>query len=370
MKKALFIAIQLSMNLYAFSQSHPASSPHALRAGDVISKQQVEYKDPGRSGKDVLWDFSQLDPVNPQYQLSYITPVLSDSGYVMGKRVIPVNSLSETDSLFIGKEHGTSYFYCLQSDTLFCLGHENAVVSLWYDCPLLMDVYSSAFQEQTTLPFRGKGLYSMQVPVRTQGTMTIEQDATGMILLPTGDTLKHVSRVKTLQRIVRLDKGGDDSVSLVRPIEMETYRWYAKGYRYPVFETVCSYNFSDEAGRNANFTTAFFYPPEEAQHNEEYEVDNEISGDGDTDPWEGLTYNVYPNPVNTSVEVEIYLPIEADVTALLTSPLGVPVQKKQYPTQEKGIFRFQLNLTGYTTGNYVLDIWLNEHLISHKIMKL
>ena len=64
MKKALFIAIQLSMNLYAFSQSHPVSSPHALRAGDVISKQQVEYKDPGRSGKDVLWDFSQLDPVN------------------------------------------------------------------------------------------------------------------------------------------------------------------------------------------------------------------------------------------------------------------------------------------------------------------
>ena len=64
MKKALFIAIQLSMNLYAFSQSHPVSSPHALRAGDVISKQQVEYKDPGRSSKNVLWDFSQLDPVN------------------------------------------------------------------------------------------------------------------------------------------------------------------------------------------------------------------------------------------------------------------------------------------------------------------
>jgi hypothetical protein len=37
MKKAL-LAIQLSMNLYAFSQFHPASSPHALRAGDVISK--------------------------------------------------------------------------------------------------------------------------------------------------------------------------------------------------------------------------------------------------------------------------------------------------------------------------------------------
>ena len=43
MKKAVFIAIQLSMNLYAFSQSHPVSSPHALRVGDVISKVNGSY---------------------------------------------------------------------------------------------------------------------------------------------------------------------------------------------------------------------------------------------------------------------------------------------------------------------------------------
>ncbi len=370
MKKALFVAIQLSIALYAFSQSHLTSSLNMFRAGDVISKQQVEYKDPGRSGENVLWDFSQLETVNPQYQLRYVVPVLSDSGYVMGKNVIPIVSVPKADSLLIGKEHDTSYFYCLRNDTLFCLGHENTVVSLWYDCPLLMSVYSSAFHEQITLPFRGEGLYSMQVPIRTQGTMTIEPDATGMILLPSGDTLKHISRVKSLQKIVQLDKVEDDSASLAQLIEMETYRWYAKGYRYPVFETICSYNSSDELGRVVNFTTAFFYPPEEALHNEEYETDNDIDGDDIVDPWEGLTYNVYPNPVSTYAEVEIYLPIEANVVTLLTSPQGVPVQKKQYSTQSKGIFRFQLDLTGYTTGNYVLDIWLNEHLVSHKIMKL
>lgn len=57
MKKALFTAMSLSIALYIFPQSQLTSSLNMFRAGDVISKQQVEYKDPGRSGQNVLWDF-------------------------------------------------------------------------------------------------------------------------------------------------------------------------------------------------------------------------------------------------------------------------------------------------------------------------
>ena len=44
-----------------------------FRADDVIIKQQVEYKDPGRSGANVLWDFSRLNVVNDEYELAYST---------------------------------------------------------------------------------------------------------------------------------------------------------------------------------------------------------------------------------------------------------------------------------------------------------
>ena len=35
---------------------------HMFREGDVILKQEVQYKSPGRSGKNVVWDFSELTP--------------------------------------------------------------------------------------------------------------------------------------------------------------------------------------------------------------------------------------------------------------------------------------------------------------------
>lgn len=36
---------------------------HMFREGDVILKQEVQYKSPGRSGKNVVWDFSELTPL-------------------------------------------------------------------------------------------------------------------------------------------------------------------------------------------------------------------------------------------------------------------------------------------------------------------
>lgn len=369
MRKALFTIVLLAIAWHVFPQSHLTSSLNMPHAGDVISKQQVEYKDPGRSGENVLWDFSQLEAVNPKYTLTYTKPELTDSGYVIGQNTLPAINVSKAENLVIGKEHETSYFYCLRNDTLLCLGHENAVVRLWYNQPLLLGVYPSVYQEPVCLPFSAEGLYSMQVPIRTHGTTTIEQDAYGMMILPSGDTLRHVSRIKSLQEIIDISKSQDSLSASPQPIEMETYRWYAKGYRYPVFETICSYNYFEGNKRYANFTTAFFYPPEEAYFNDEHKEDDSDE-ENDIDPWEGLTYNIYPNPVSTYLEVEMYLPREANVVVLLTSSQGMPVQKKQYPTQPEGLFHFQLDLVSYTAGNYVLDIWLNDHLVSENILKL
>lgn len=44
---------------------------HMFREGDVILKQEVQYKSPGRSGKNVVWDFSELTPLENEYRESY-----------------------------------------------------------------------------------------------------------------------------------------------------------------------------------------------------------------------------------------------------------------------------------------------------------
>jgi len=82
-----------------------------MRSGDVIYKQQVEYKNPGRSGKDVLWDFSQLKTLNEHYKVNYFEPIVK-----RGADTISITCV----------EHRTMYKYAYKGDSLLQLGFENS----------------------------------------------------------------------------------------------------------------------------------------------------------------------------------------------------------------------------------------------------
>lgn len=77
----LIFSSLLVLSLYAqLNADH-----NSLRSGDVIIKQQVQYKDPGKVGENLLWDFSELELINDQYELVYSdAPLIGDSIYVMG----------------------------------------------------------------------------------------------------------------------------------------------------------------------------------------------------------------------------------------------------------------------------------------------
>jgi hypothetical protein len=95
------------------------------------------------------------------------------------------------------------------------------------------------------------------------------------------------------------------------------------------------------------------------------EEDNSVS-----DPWAGLSYNIYPNPVKTTpLEVEIYLPRPADIRLQLRSTMGMIITDKIKGHYPAGTCSFQVETHSLATGNYILDIWLNEKLISEIILK-
>ena len=78
---------------------------NGLRSGDEILKQQVDYKDPGRDGENVIWDFGKLKSINDEYSLVYSSPVLQEkSYYVMGYDTIQAKN-TDQNSLIIGTEH-------------------------------------------------------------------------------------------------------------------------------------------------------------------------------------------------------------------------------------------------------------------------
>jgi hypothetical protein len=335
------------------------------RAGDELVKQQVEYRDAGRDGENVIWDFSSLKPVNDQYIVVYSAPgQIGDSVYVMGMDTIKTGEVSANE-LIIGMEHNTMYYYRLSENGLYTLGHENPTTLLKYTHPLLNMVYPFNYTNKREENYASRGVYSSSVGFETEGKVTLEADAEGMMILPGGDTLRNVLRIKTVQLIPKTD-GNSREINTV----LENYRWYSRGYRYPVFETV---KISDKNGDTAkeNFGTAFFYPPQDHYYLEDDDENLALQEKPDdlTNPWAGLKYNFYPNPVATVLSVDLYMPRPAKVTVLLRTLSGLTYINENKGMLSAGMNHFSLDISRLPTGNYVLSIRLDDYVVSGVIVK-
>jgi len=385
MKTNLYITILFLLGLHGIlsAQHVLRSEQHLPRAGEEIIKQQVEYKNPGRSGENVLWDFGKLTPVNDAYTLSYFEPEMTeDSLYIMGMDTIQAKHLTQ-GGLLIGNEHHTMYYYHFTDSLLSLLGHENPTTLLKYTGQrLITAIYPMHYQDSCKHNYQARGFYSSTIPFTTGGEAQIKTDAYGMMILPSGDTLRNVLRTRTTQTIRQLFVM-NDTLTVQQNSSVETFKWYSKGYRYPIFETIQTTILGDSA-ETVNFETAFFFPPQKHYYLEEDTVNLALleqeaaalalpgqETSVDDDPWAGLTYNFFPNPVkNTPLEVELYLPCRAEnIRIQLRNTMGLIVIDENKGSQPEGICRFQLPTYTLPVDNYILSIWLNEKLISGVILK-
>ncbi len=344
------------------------------RAGEEIIKQQVEYKNPGRIGENVLWDFGQLKSINDEYTLSYSEPVpLNDSIYILGLDTIAVGNLAG-DKLLVGTEHHTMYYYYLGKNRMWTIGHENPVTVLKYTEPLIAAVYPMQYGDSCRRNYQSQGLYSSQTAFTTDGEAQIKADAYGMMILPSGDTLRNVFRTHTEQSIHQVFIKGDSS-TVEYNSSIETYKWFSKGYRYPIFETVRTFIIED-SGKTVNFETAFFYPPQEHYYLENDEenlavLDSlNLNGNNKYNPLTETRYNVFPNPVSTMLHVEVFLPVEAKIRIQVRSVNNKNVYINENPGKfTAGTHEFQLGVSHLPPGHYLVNIWADNYLLDEVILK-
>ncbi len=380
MRNPIFLLIFLVQSCLVYSQQTLQESLHMFRDGDAIVKQQVLYKDPGRSGENVLWDFSNLSAINEEYKLVY---------------------RAAGEDLIIGTEHNTMYYYSLSNDSLLLWGYENPTTLLRNHQPELLLKFPVSQGDRTQSYYWGEGKYCDKLYFSAMGTVNSHADATGTLILPDKDTIQNAFRVRTVKWIAEemcllSEKYRRDTIQSISAdsinyrltndstlIGVETYRWYVRGYRYPVFETVQTViNRKDSTQNETFFNTAFFYPPQSHSYLEDDELNQALlqndsvqgvhsSPSGPYNPWYDLTYNVYPNPVQTNLEIEIYLPIPAQtIRVQLTDRQGRIVMEENWGSKPAGIFTKQIFMGQYIRGEYILNIQLDESfMISEKILK-
>lgn len=370
MKKIIMAWMTLSGTLL-FAQ-HNLSYRHNLpRAGEVIVKQQVQFKDPGRSGEHVVWDFGKLEPINPAYRLVYSEPHMRrDSVYVLGQDTFPANAY-DNKNLLIGREHQTLYFYRIQNNVLYCTGYTNQRDQMHHIEPLPVLFFPMQFGQKFTTLTRSEDMFSSRVLISTHGSMGIEADAHGMIVLPSGDTLKHVLRVHSQQIILADSIPAMDSIHV--DTRIESFKWYAAGYRYPVFETIQTTHRQDTI--EDIFETAFFFPPQEQSTTLGEDYINQVLLDSlrnnanTLNPWEELNFNVFPNPVRQYMQVELYLPQPVQNLRIhLRDPMGIVWADNNLGACPAGISSFTIPTGSLPVNNYVLDFWLDDYLVHGSIL--
>ena len=179
------------------------SELNSFRAGDVLYKQQVSYKDPGRTGENVLWDFSQLNVINDEYELVYS---------------------SENDTVITGMEHLTRYRYTFQNDSLLLWGFDNQTTQLHNRQPELLLKFPVNYGDKSRSDFYAHGQYGNRLELEAMGTIETKADSYGMMILPNKDTLKHVLRTRTVKYIAKNNRPIGDSYyeKLANPLHISS----------------------------------------------------------------------------------------------------------------------------------------------------
>ena len=395
MKCQITIIACLLFNLTAHAQN--ISGSYQAKADGEIQKQQIEYVAVDSTGQEMLWDLSEIEL--PEH-----------------KETVNYSAEDSRKGIVIGRERNTRYYYRPATDSLLLTGYENNLQRVEYDQPELLLhmplVYGSCYDGF----FHGTSAYCEKVFSRIFGSYRVEVDGTGVMLLPTGDTLRHVSRVHLTELsayryypemgTVRMLKTYVDSVAFTADsirmglavdslvTERHIYRWYAAGYRYPIVEVTTT----GPKGEEPLVAEAFYCSPEvlaaiDDEENEEirrmlaanssssYTADREIAdrevatrkdnhngmGEDTAPDNESVLQHVNISVVGSTVTVGYELAQDATVKAMVCNVSGMTLRQASQSGQSDGSNMLTVNCSGLRRGEYVLYLNVNGKVTSYTI---
>lgn len=373
----IVILSQAVTNAYA---QEKGTNLHSYRAGDEIRKQIITYKNEGANGKDVVWDFSDVDILDKNYTVTY-------------------SSTADNKNTIVGIENKTRYYYTEHTDTLIKNGYENSTTRICYDRPEAILHYPITYGDKINGVFHGTAAYSERMMSRISGIYEIETDATGTLILPEENILYNVIRVHSRQLVgwqslkdilteAELQAYIDsivpyntDSIMTIADkdipvMEINRYSWYATGYRYPVIETTA---ISDESGSPVCLT-ALYCPASEQELL--YDEDNRIvrenikteknnpNVDIDTDE-NKRTDELFQYKTSIEggiIDIEYSLDKKADIKIFLCDIAGIVYKSRNIQGITGESNNINIDCNGLRHGDYILYINVNGKTYSSKVL--
>lgn len=353
MKQINYMAGVVTIILFLFpitlcsAQTSVSFETNCLRIGDSLKVKEFPYVDAGDGGINMVWDFSFL-PQEREYMLFLKADTLDNV-------------------ILIGK--ADNQVYRLSSDSLLMIGYENPQTRIVYERPQVPMVYPLRLGDRHHSSFEGKGQYCGRHYLWRKGTISTEADGEGILILEEGDTLKNVLRVYSLTTAsVRLSEDSvlTDSATYQQYIE-EKYWWYARGYRYPVFEITTNtlYHemqpvYTEQWARKPELTTACAVS--DTLNSDILKNDslyNVIQSREDI-----ISYTLTNE--NNHLTISYDLSAHARIHVIVADIMGM-TYRNESTTQEAGqSYNMNIDLNGLRCGQYIVYINVNGKIYNHK----
>jgi len=302
-------------------------SENCLIPKDSLVKQQVMYKDPGASGKQITWDFSQLNPMTDEYILTY-------NGSI--------------DSI-CGLEHRTRYYYKQSQNGIWCTGFENPNSFINYLEPVCVIKFPFAYGDTASSYISGEGEYGNGLAQKIEGKQVLKADATGILIL-SEEKIKAI-RIKSEKTYNIMS---DDSLS----VKQTTYTWYSFSDRYPIFESISTTYKKSDSKDTLAFNASFVYTSalqkqriEDADNATDW-LENKVV---DHQTAEITNVDVYPNPAKNTTTVTFTIDINSDVKLYLYNVNG-SICYHIKKTANQGLNKWNIPLHNLIEGEYILKI--------------
>jgi len=332
MKKIIALSFAVAMVASAMAQPAITFAKHALRAGDVHETRRVNSVEPGASGANVVWDFSECQILGDVYTESL--------GSADGR--IVVTGGGGTNFQFDVTPYGNDFY-----------GYKLSSYSVVYEKPVLKTKYPFSYMDQHSGEYYGYIAQGEQKFV-IDGAFSSEVDGYGTLKLPNGITLNNVLRVKTTEAQQQF-YCSTNSYTEVK------YLWYAQEFRYPVFVSINvtnEMNGRKSESKTAHVNVAALTPVAPVGNSD----DNAKLATREVD------HKVYPNPVQSEANITYTLVEDTKVNIAVYSVANLCLSKiVDGKLQSAG--KYAYSYTPQAPGTYFVRFAFGDKVYVEQIVK-
>jgi hypothetical protein len=319
---------------------------HAPQSGDFNSFSEAGFCEPGNNGKNIVWDFSNVD-IMAKTTISLQEPVSTEDA----------NKFYIKPNLSVD-ENGNSFFHELNNSSYSITGFINDDFVISYAAPLTRMLYPFSYTDfiEGELKAEATGINNSKIDI--SGNYKVVADAFGVIILP-GNIRKNVLRITQYSSSVQVSACSEVN------IESWKYVWYSSEDRYPIVTSVI---------QEKRFSSGKIEKTEETWINNKVlnsnlGVENDFSLSGNI--IDDVKMDIYPNPFKESAQISFVLTGDATVSLSVYGATGNVIGVLQDNVSAKaGVYSYTLNNKDYnlTPGLYFVQLQVNDKVYIEKLV--